>query len=215
MSKSVLRWSFYLAGIFILALGVTLMLLSNLGSGGWDALVSNLSKLSGLKVGNSLILLASVLLFGASILERKKINITAFAVSFVTGKFIDFWFYTVFKGIYFENFTVKLVALIVGVVGIAIGCAMMFVTHLPKNHTETFIFALGEKFGIDYGKIKTLSDSGALVIALILGMFLKDFSNLGLGTVLNTFFTGYLIKLLMPGTEKIFKVFLNRELTKV
>lgn len=45
---------------------------------------------------------------------------------------------------------------------------------------------------------------GVIIISLFLGYYLQDFSNIGLGTILNTFFTGYLVHILNPIVENIY-----------
>lgn len=204
MKGKLMKWSVYGVGIFILALGVTLMLLSNLGAGGWDALTSNMSQMFNIKIGSALFILAGSLLLGAALIERKILSPMPFLVSFVTGKFIDFWYYFIFGGTPFQTFSGRVAMVSLGVLAIALGCSLMFITELPKNHTETFVFAVAEKLKISYKTAKTAADSSALAIALIFGFIIKDFSNLGLGTVLNTFFTGYLIHMINPFVKKIY-----------
>lgn len=198
------NWSIYFIGILFLSLGVTLMLLSDLGSGGWDVLTYNLSCIFKIKLGTSLFVLAGVLILATSLIKKKQININALLVSFISGKFINFWYYIIFKEETFEELYIKIFMVIIGVIIISLGCCIMFITKLPKNHTEIFIFAIAEKFSISYKLAKTIIDSLALIAALFLGYYLQDFSNIGLGTILNTFFTGYLIHILNPIVESIY-----------
>lgn len=202
--KNIISFTFYILGILILALGVTMTLLSNLGAGGWDALTANIAKLTGIQVGTGTFILGIILVFLTSILERKKPNLYALLVSYITGIFINFWYYTVFNQMELERFGIRLLLVVVGVIIIGIGCAMIFVTNYPKNHTETFIFAVAKKLKIIYRTSKVGMDSSALILALMLGWVLKDFRNIGIGTILNTFCTGYIIHFLLPGIEKIY-----------
>lgn len=204
MENKIKKWGVYLVGILILSLGVTLMLLSNLGSGGWDALTFNLSRILKIKLGTSLFMLATVLILMASLIKKERINIGALLVSFISGKFINFWYYIVFQGDSFENFHIKIITVVMGVIIISLGCSVMFITELPKNHTETFIFAIAENLSISYKVAKITIDFIALIVALSLGYFLNDFSNIGLGTILNTFFTGYIIHSLNPIVKKVY-----------
>jgi uncharacterized membrane protein YczE len=97
------------------------------------------------------------------------------------------------------------VVVVLGVIIIGIGCAMIFVTNYPKNHTETFIFAVAERLKVIYRTSKVGMDSTALILALILGWVLKDFRNIGIGTILNTFCTGYIIHFILPSIKKIYR----------
>ncbi|MCS5420614.1 MULTISPECIES: YczE/YyaS/YitT family protein [Psychrilyobacter] len=193
-----LKVTYYLIGLFLLALGITFTLISDLGAGGWDALVENLYKLTGIKVGNWLIIIAFILLIVAAILKKEFLNYKAFIVSIILGKLIDFCYYPLIQVLKSESFIIKIFILFTGLILVGIGCAMMFVTKLPKNHTETFVFSIADTTEISYRKIKTTADVSALIIALVIGFKLKDFSNLGVGTVLSSFFMGSIIHYMMP-----------------
>lgn len=196
-----LKVTYYLIGLFLLALGITFTLISNLGAGGWDALVENLYKLTDIKIGNWLIIIAFILLIVAAILKKEFLNYKAFIVSVILGKLIDFCYYPLIQVLKSENFVIKFFILFIGLILVGIGCAMMFVTKLPKNHTETFVFSIVDTTGISYRKIKTVADVSALIIAIVIGFKLKDFSNLGLGTIFSSFFMGSIIHYMMPLTK--------------
>lgn len=206
MKNKIIQFSFYLGGIFTLSLGVTLTLLSNLGAGGWDALTANIAKLIGIQVGTGTFILGIILIIFTSILEKKKPNLYALLVSYITGIFINFWYYDIFKQIQLTNFYLRFIIVILGVIIIGIGCAMIFVTNCPKNHTETFIFAVATKLKIMYRTSKVSMDTIALIIGVILGFILKDLKNIGIGTLLNTFCTGYIIHYVLPVVDKVYKV---------
>lgn len=206
MKNKIIQFGFYISGIFMLSLGVTLTLLSNLGAGGWDALTANIAKLIGIQVGTGTFILGIILIFFTSILKKKKPNLYALLVSYITGIFINFWYYEIFKQIQITNFYLRFIVVNIGVIIIGIGCAMIFVTDCPKNHTETFIFAVAEKLKIIYRTSKVSMDTIALIIAVILGFILKDLRNIGIGTLLNTFCTGYIIHYVLPFVDKVYKL---------
>lgn len=205
MRNKIFEAIFYTFGLLMLALGVTLTLLSNLGAGGWDALTTNISKILGIPVGMGVFVLGTILVFSTAILERKFPNFITLGVSFITGIFIDFWYYTIFKEFNFSSFQMRLVIVILGVIIIGIGCAMIFATTFPKNHTESFIFAVSRKYNLIYKNAKVKSDIAAFFIAMALGFMLGDLKNIGIGTIFNTFFTGYIIHFILPYINRIYK----------
>lgn len=194
---------YYLIGLSLLALGITFTLISDLGAGGWDALVENLYKLTDIKVGNWVIIVALVLLIVAAVLKKEFINYKAFIVSIILGKLIDFYYYPLIEILRSESLVMELLLLFMGLLLVGAGCAMMFVTNLPKNHTEAFVFSIVDTTGIPYHKVKTIADVSALIIAVGIGTKLKDFSNLGIGTVLSSFFMGSIIHYILPNAEKV------------
>lgn len=196
--------AYYLIGIFLLALGITFTLISDLGAGGWDALAENLYKLTDIKVGNWVIIIALILLIVAAILKKEFINYKSLIISIILGKLIDFCYYPLIKVLKTDIFSVRLMLLLIGLIFIGTGCAMMFVTNFPKNHTESFVFSIVDTTGVSYNKIKTIADISAFIISLILGVMLKDFSNLGIGTILSSFFMGTIIHYTFPIAQKIF-----------
>lgn len=204
------RMIYYIAGYILLSLGVTLTLLSELGAGGWDALVQNLYKMTSITMGIWLFIIAVVLVLAASIIKRQFPDIKVMFVAFITGKFIDFWYYIVFDSMEFENIMGRLTILLLGLFIIAFGSAMIFVTHLPKNHTETFVFSIVDTFSFQYKSVKTIADTCALCLALAFGFILKDFSNLGLGTILSTFCMGAVTQSFMPFAGKGLNYFTGR-----
>jgi len=202
MLKLFFKSIYYLIGLFLLALGIAFTLISDLGAGGWDALVENLYKLTDIRVGNWVIIVAFILLIIAAILKKEFIDYKAFIVSIILGKLIDLCYYPLIQVLKSESLAIKLLLLLTGLVLVGTGCAMMFVTKFPKNHTEAFVFSIVDTTGVSYHKVKTAADVSALIIAVGIGIKLKDFSNLGIGTILSSFFMGSIIHYILPSAEK-------------
>lgn len=186
----------------LLALGITLTLISDLGAGGWDALMENLYKATDIKIGTWVILVALILLVIAALLQREFINYKAFIVSVLMGQMIDCFYYPLSSILRSDSFVLKLLLLLLGLILIGVGCAMMFVTHFPKNHTEAFVFSIVDTTNISYQKVKTGADITALLIAVLIGFKLKDFSNFGVGTILSSLFMGTIIHHMLPFCER-------------
>lgn len=177
-------------------------LVSDLGAGGWDALTENLYKLTGISIGTWVIIVAITLLVMSAILRREFFNIKVFMTSIVLGKLIDFFYFFLAPLREIDIIPVRVLILVLGLLIIGIGCAITFVTKLPKNHTEEFVFSVAGVTKFSYQKAKTIIDISALAIAVIIGVKLQDFSNLGLGTILNSFFMGTIVHYCMPAATK-------------
>lgn len=199
-----IKYSFYFLGIIFLGFGITLTLVSNLGAGGWDALIQNLSSITSITIGKCLWSIAIILLLISGVILKKIPDIKVLIVSWITGLIIDIFYYVVLKNLNINSLYLRGTVLILGLLCVALGCSMMFVTNLPKNHTETLVFSIVDRFGYSYKTIKIFLDSLALFIAIGIGVILKDFSNLGIGTFISSFFMGYLIDKFLPITKKIF-----------
>ncbi|WP_407535911.1 YczE/YyaS/YitT family protein [Cetobacterium somerae] len=204
--QKILKYTFYFLGIILLSFGITLTLISNLGAGGWDALIQNISTLAGISIGESLWGIAIMLLIISGIIIKKFPDIKVLIVSWITGITIDIFYYKILKNIYINAIYLKGIFLISGIFLIALGCSMMFVTNLPKNHTETFAFALVKRFGYSYKNVKIGLDISALFLAIIIGINLNNLSNIGVGTFVSSIFMGYLIDKLLPNIRKVYKI---------
>ncbi len=204
--QKILKYTFYFLGIILLSFGIALTLISNLGAGGWDALIQNISTLVGISIGESLWGIAIMLLIISGIIINRFPDIKVLMVSWVTGITIDIFYYKILKNIYIDTVYLKGMFLVSGIFLIALGCCMMFVTNLPKNHTETFAFALVNRFGYSYKNVKIGLDISALFLAIIIGINLNNLSNIGVGTFVSSIFMGYLIDKLLPNIKKIYKI---------
>ncbi|MGL5190541.1 MAG: YczE/YyaS/YitT family protein [Cetobacterium sp.] len=202
--RELVRWMYYFLGIVLLGFGITLTLISNLGAGGWDALIQNLSYATGISIGKCLWSVATILLLISGIVSKKIPDIKVLVVSWITGIVIDVFYYVVLKGVALELLYLRVIVLGLGLFFIALGCCMMFVTNLPKNHTETLAFSIVDRFGCSYKSIKISLDSLALLFAIGIGAILGNFSNLGMGTFISSFFMGYLIDKIFPFVKKIY-----------
>lgn len=86
-----MKYIFYVVGIFILTLGISLTIHSNLGTSPFDAVLVGLSNHVGLTVGSWEIILAILLVGSNSILARQKPEIVGLITAFITGIGIDMW----------------------------------------------------------------------------------------------------------------------------
>ncbi|MGL5544315.1 MAG: YczE/YyaS/YitT family protein [Cetobacterium sp.] len=202
--RELIKWGYYFLGIVLLGIGITLTLISDLGAGGWDALIQNLSNITGVSIGKCLWSVATILLLISGVVSKKIPDIKVLAVSWITGIVIDFFYYVVLKNISLEVFYLRVIVLCLGLFLIALGCCMMFVTNLPKNHTETLAFSIVDRFGYSYKSIKISLDSLALIFAIGIGVVLGNFSNLGVGTFISSFFMGYIIDKIFPLVKRTY-----------
>src|SRR5699024_11416462 len=88
-----MKYFFYVLGILILTLGISLTIQSNLGTSPFDALLVGLAKNIGLTVGSWEIIISLVLIGCDSLLKKGKPEILGVAAAFVTGAGIDMWLF--------------------------------------------------------------------------------------------------------------------------
>lgn len=88
-----MKYIVYVLGIFILTLGISFTIQSNLGTSPFDAVVVGLSKNVGLTVGSWEIIIAFILIICNSFLKRQRPEVLGMLTAFITGIGIDMWLF--------------------------------------------------------------------------------------------------------------------------
>ncbi|MBN8235984.1 membrane protein [Halobacillus kuroshimensis] len=177
MRTLVIKGFFYLAGLIVIAMGVTLTIKSNLGAGAWDAVNVGLTEQIGLTIGTWVMVIGGFLIVTNALIAKEKPDLPAVITILVLGKFIDFWMLQVFDTLVLQAFFMKLTTLILGIVIIAIGVSLYLQPKFSLNPVDGFMVALQKRFGYSITKAKTMTESFALVLALVLG------GPIGIGTI--------------------------------
>ena len=189
----------YLLGLIILALGISLTIISQLGIGAWDALSVGLASITGLTVGTWVVLIGIILVFiNAVILVQKPDFLSMFTV-FLLGYFIDFWLLIVLPNVIIESQLFRFLVLIGGIVIIALGIATYLQAKFAVIPIDAFMFAIKNRLGLTLRTAKTVTELFALIFAYTIG------GPIGIGTLIVTFSIGPLIQKFIPFVGHIAK----------
>lgn len=88
-----MKYVFYLLGILILSLGISLTIQADLGTSPFVALLVELSINVGLTVGSWEIIIAIILICCNSLLSRKRPEVLGVLTAFIMGIGIDLWLF--------------------------------------------------------------------------------------------------------------------------
>ncbi|CDQ20459.1 hypothetical protein SAMN05192559_105279 [Halobacillus karajensis] len=179
---------FYLVGLIIISLGITLTIKSDLGAGAWDALNVGLSETVGLTVGTWVIIIGALLILTNALIAKEKPDLLAVLTILVIGQFIDFWMLSVFDTFGIASFWLQLFLLIGGIAILAFGVSLYLQPKFSLNPVDGFMVALQKRFGFSLRTAKTLTEVFALVLAFALG------GPIGIGTVIILVFIGPFIQ---------------------
>lgn len=179
---------FYIAGLIIISLGITLTIKSDLGAGAWDAVNVGLTEMFGLTVGTWVIIIGALLIVTNALIAKEKPDLLAVITILVIGQFIDFWMISVFGSLAFQHFWLQLTVLIGGIATIAFGVSLYLQPKFSLNPVDGFMVALQKRFGLSLTQAKTLTEVFALILALALG------GPIGIGTVIILIFIGPFIQ---------------------
>ncbi|WP_129691435.1 YczE/YyaS/YitT family protein [Gottfriedia acidiceleris] len=199
-----MKYVFYVLGILILTLGISINIQSNLGTSPFDALLVGLSQNVGLTVGSWEIIIALLLLCLNSLLKRQRPEFLGLVTAFITGIGIDMWLFLLHNLITPEFWYSKIAFYIIGLVISGFGTATYLYTNFAPIPVDRLTLILQELTRTNIFFSKTLIYLIFLITALM--------SNgpIGIGTILTVCFGGLILNCFMPLTKK----FLDRVLSQ-
>lgn len=200
-----LRSLYALIGVAILAFGAATLRIGQVGLDPYTAANIGIGNVLGLSLGVYQLMINFIILGIVFILGRSYIGIGTVINMVLTGFFIDFytWIYTDFITIKINFFTQSL-ALVIGVLIFTFGASFYMSAKLGNAPYDAIAPIIVERTKFHYRSVRVSQDIFFVVLAFIFG------GPVGIGTVINAFFTGPLIdfwnkKVSQPIIEKSIK----------
>lgn len=185
--KSAARFGFYLLGMVLLALGLTLNTKTGLGASAIVSIPFTLSEGTGLDFGDLTLVEYCVLVAAQFVVKGKNrswVDLLQLVVSLVFTRFLN-----LFKAAipYESGFLPADIALLVlAIVLTGVGAAMTVDMQLVPNPGDGIVNSLAQRFGKELGLCKNIFDVGCVTASLLLGLFFGDpLLGIGLGTILS------------------------------
>lgn len=189
MKNKVIIGLFYIIGLSFLALGISVMILADLGAGAWDAMYVGLSDHTGLSVGTWILLIGVFLIILNSLILKKMPEFLSVITILIIGSLIDFWLIVVFASFSPDDFALRVLMFIGAILIIALGISSYLQSNFARNPMDTLMMAIQYRTGRSLAFSKTVMEVTVLIIALLLG------GPIGIGTFIVTFSIGPLIQL--------------------
>jgi len=189
MKNKMIIGLFYIIGLSFLALGISVMILADLGAGAWDAMYVGLSEHTGLSVGTWILLVGIFLILLNSLILKKMPEFLSVITILIIGSLIDFWLIVVFASFSPEDFALRVLMFIGAILIIALGISSYLQSNFARNPMDTLMMAIQYRTGRSLAFSKTVMEVTVLIIALLLG------GPIGVGTFIVTFSIGPLIQL--------------------
>jgi uncharacterized membrane protein YczE len=189
MKNKMIIGLFYIIGLSFLALGISVMILADLGAGAWDAMYVGLSDHTGLSVGTWILLVGIFLILLNSLILKKMPEFLSVITILIIGSLIDFWLIVVFASFSPEDFALRVLMFIGAILIIALGISSYLQSNFARNPMDTLMMAIQYRTGRSLAFSKTVMEVTVLIIALLLG------GPIGVGTFIVTFSIGPLIQL--------------------
>ncbi|GIN88931.1 hypothetical protein J6TS2_53170 [Heyndrickxia sporothermodurans] len=192
-----MKYVLYVLGIFILDLGISLTIQSDLGTSPFDALLVGLSINVGLTVGSWEIIIALLLIGCNSFLNKQRPEVLGLLTAFITGTSIDLWLSLLHNLITPETLYSKVVCFGIGLVVIGLGTATYLHTNFAPIPVDRLTLIIKELTRTNLFFSRTFIYLVFLIMAMILN------GPIGVGTLLTVCLGGLILNYFMPFTEKV------------
>lgn len=190
------RCLFFLTGILVLSLGITLTIKGQVfGVGSWDVLHIGLANTFGLTIGTWSILIGLAILAFDMFFTKKFPLPGTFIDMFLAGIFIDIFNYWIPD---IDGFWMQLFAYISGLILLGWGCGMYMVANLGIGPRDTLMLLMVHKLGWSVTRSRTTMEVTVAILGFLLG------GPIGIGTALMAFGLGPIVQFALTFNEKLF-----------
>lgn len=183
---------YYLAGLIVLTLGITLTIQSALGASPFDALLVGLYRTFGLTIGSWEIVVGAAMVFCNVIAEKKRPEYYALISAFITGLGIDAWLFLLRDWIAPGTWIGQWICTGAGIVLIGLGIAIYLQSQFAPNPMDRSMLILSKLTGLSVTYTRAIISFILVIIALLFD------GAIGLGTLVNALFTGVFISFFSP-----------------
>ena len=201
LKKYSIKTFIVIIGSIISAYGITLAINAGFGGATLAILWQGLSKVTGMSIGTSSLVIAVVMIIFAFFYDRKQINVGTVLYQLIYSFFVDVFtkvqHYTDIKALNF-------ILMLLGVVIFAFGTGLYSAADFGRGSYEAVTFSLSEKNGWKVKIVRIVLDVLMFVIGVLLG------GKFGLCTVLTVIISGPVIQLTVNTAKKtkLFKTIL-------
>lgn len=200
------RYILFLIGLFINALGVSLITKASLGTSPISSIPYVLSLNFPFTLGNFTIFFSIFLILLQLLILRKNFkleNILQIPVSIAFGYFIDLTMY-LFFWVNPENYIIKIIALLIGCAILGFGVYLEVVADVVMLPGESFVRAIVQTWNTNFGTTKIIFDTSMAVIAAVLSfVFSGKLNGVREGTIIAALLVGFIARLLGKKLEFI------------
>lgn len=205
----VVRGVIYLAGMVLLALGITLNSLTGLGASAIVSVPFTISETTGWNFGNLTLLVYCLFVvaeFFIASKNRSPVFLLQIPLSIVFTRFMN-----LFKALIpYQNgyLPIDIVMLVLAIVLTGVGAAMTVDMKLIPNPGDGIVASISNRSGKELGLCKNLFDVGCFACSLLIGTAFGDtLAGVGLGTLISMVGVGRVIA--------VFNYLLRRRLVAV
>lgn len=189
--------------ILISAFGMALLVKSTLGQSTVSAISYNIGIIANMKTGTVLALINYICFIGQIIILRRKfklIQVLQLIIATLFGSIINIFLYDVpfIANIELNNYVLKLMVLLSGIICMAYGVSLMIIADLIFLPFEGFCNVIALKLNTPFGIIRRYIDILFVVFSLVIIVIYKiPNTSVREGTIIYTLLFGNLINIFM------------------
>jgi uncharacterized membrane protein YczE len=192
-ARSPMAWVRLVVGLWLFAAGVVMGLRSRLGVGPWDVLHDGIRHVTPLSFGVATIMVGMVLLVAGALAGVRPGPGTLVNMVLI-GVFADAMLATgIGADLGARGLPLRLAAVVVGVVLIAVGSALYIGAGLGSGPRDSLMLAVAARTGLRVGAVRAIIETTVLIVGVLLG------GAAGVGTILFAFGIG-------PAVEVAFRL---------
>lgn len=185
-------------GLIIAHLGVTLFLLSNLGSDPFNVLIQGISNLLPLSHGTCHQIICFLIVGILLLTARSYIKTGTFICMFFGGPIIDFFSYLLSNLINdSSSMVVRFISLILGCFILAFGMTIVIKSKAGTGPNDLVGVVISDKTKKPFGICRVIVDFSFVIIGVLLGGIF------GIGTIVCAFLIGPIADRFLPVSEKL------------
>lgn len=189
------RWIFFLVGVIVLSLGITMTIKGQrLGVGPWDVLHIGLTRNFGLTIGTWSIILGVIIIIVTSIVLKQWPKLGTWLNMTLLGLFIDLFNWLLPE---FETMTGQVIIFTLGVVVMSYGVGIYVSPNVGAGPRDSLMLILVDKLGISVKKVRTMIEVIVAVAGWLLG------GPVGIGTVIIALLIGQIVHYALPQCRKL------------
>lgn len=203
----ILKITIYIVGILTIALGINILLKSELGAGAWDTVANNFSIWVNISLGTASAIVNVVVLLFVFSFRRKLKYLSILLPIFVLAIAIDFWNFLIFKDMLLTVFWIKLLFFVFGSVVITLGLALMVISTYPAMVYEELTLLLMKLLSVKkFFNMRIMIELFAIALAIVFGYLANiGFGAVNLGSFVLAIVIGPIISFHLHWLSKVFK----------
>lgn len=197
------RWTFYLSGLVIVALGISMTIKGyRLGVGPWDVLHIGLYENFGLTIGTWSILIGLAIIGLTALVMKEFPKIGTWLNMILLGVFIDIFNLLLPN---FESLLAQCIIFVLGVVVMGYGIGVYMSPNIGAGPRDSLMLIFVEKFGFSIKRVRTSIE----VIVAICGWLLGG--PVGIGTVIIALLIGQFVHFTLPQSKALLLKITNED----